>query len=214
MNSVTPAWGCCAQMKTSSWFSFRGFLGSCETKTQLFLIKYFRTDFLHWFSVSLDSLPCKSLPAHALLPYSVLFLYPESRYPAKWYLFKIPQCTNLAQKLEQRASPWLLQLGGIFPPQSPRSIYISSLKLQKQNELFLLGLLRPINALGSVKQKCYPKKSTAEGTSRFPACFKTDSLVADVNPPSQESQPWDWSVINITCNAICCTDCPSSSLFI
>lgn len=109
------------------------------------------------FNVSLDSSPCKSLPAHALLPYSVLFLYPEGRYPAKWYLFKIPQCTNLAQKLEQRASPWLLQLGGIFPPQSPRSIYISSLKLQKQNEIFLLGLLRTINAPGSAKQKCCTK---------------------------------------------------------
>lgn len=183
-------------------------------KTPTIFNEILQNRFSSLFSVSLDSSPCKSLAAHAPLPYSVLFLYPESRYPAKWYLFKILQCTNLAQKLEQRASPWLLQLGGIFPPQSPRSIYISSLKLQKQNELFLLGLLRPRNAPGSVKQKCCTKKSSAEGTSRFPACFKTDSLVADVNPPSQESQPWDWSVINVTCNAICCTDCPSSSLFI
>lgn len=84
------------------------------------------------FSISPDRSPCKSLPVHALLSHSVLFLYPEGQYPAKCHLFKILKCTNLAQKLGQRASPWLLQLGGIFPPQSPRSIYISSFKLQNK----------------------------------------------------------------------------------
>lgn len=47
MNSVTPARGRCARMKNCFWFSFRGSLDSCETKTRLFLIKYFRTGFPH-----------------------------------------------------------------------------------------------------------------------------------------------------------------------
>lgn len=141
----------------------------------------------NWFSPLLsiltDCSPCKSLPGHALLSHSVLFLYPASQYPAKWYLFEILERTNLAQKLEQRASPWLLQLGGISPLQSPRSTRSRSFKLQnKVNSSCSARSDRLINAAGSGKQKCCTKESTVEGTSSFSACIKTDLLVADVNP--------------------------------
>lgn len=40
-----------------------------------------------------------------------------------------------------------------------------------------------INATGSVQQKCCAMQLTIGGRSRFSACIKTDSLVADVNSP-------------------------------